>query len=334
MSAIIANVKVKDLQFNTTVDCYFLIKLLSEKESTNKKTYLDFILKDSTGEVDAKLWNKSKVDLPNGIEIGSIIKVRAFVSEFNKTKQLKISQIRRITDKDNINKEDFIKSAPLPPEEMYQYILNVAYSISINDLKKICVTFLERTKEKLMYFPAAMIVHHAEKGGLLYHIYRMLKSAEALYPIYGFNLGLLQAGIIMHDNGKLDELNSNLNGIVEDYTKEGKTLGHIALGLRRVALLSYELNINSEVEMLLEHFIVSHHYDETKSSFVKPAFYEAQLLHEFDSRDAVNDIFKAGTASVEPGDFSSKQFYLQNRQIYVPDLNNQSSTDNKNSSVI
>lgn len=320
MINILTKCKVKNLQVNLTVDSYLLIKLMNEKESSNKKSYVDFILMDSTGEIDAKLWDTSVSTLPPQIKAGELVKIRAFVTEFNNKKQLKILQIRPVTDKDGIKKEDYIKSAPILCEKMYEYIMQTAQSIPIEDFKKICITFLESNKETLMFFPGAMLVHHAERGGLLYHIYNMLKSAEALYSIYNFNLGLLQTGIILHDIGKLDELKSDQNGIVEDYTKEGKLLGHITLGLIKVALLCKELNVSKENETLIEHFIISHHYDETMGSFKKPAFYEAQLLHEFDARDAVHYIFKESAASVEPGEFSAKQFYLQNRQIYNPKL--------------
>lgn len=321
MCEIIRNCKVKDLKINTTVDIFLLIKLMNEKEtSKSKKSYIDFVFRDSTGEVDGKLWETSIKELPPDIKVGELIKVRAFITEFNNKKQLKILNYRKALASDGVKKTDFIKAAPIPSEDMYAYILKIAQSISIEDMKKICVTWLERNKETLLFFPGAMVVHHAERGGLLHHIYRMLKSAEALQLIYNCNLGLLQAGVIMHDNGKLDELDSDENGVVADYTKGGKLLGHISLGLVKIALLCSELNIDKECELLLEHFIVSHHYDEEKGSFVKPAFYEAELLHELDSRDAIHYIFKEGAVSIEPGEFSAKQFYLQNRQIYIPKL--------------
>ena len=43
---------------------------------------------------------------------------------------------------------------------------------------------LEERKEKLLYYPAAQKNHHAELGGLLYHMKRMLMTAERVCEVY------------------------------------------------------------------------------------------------------------------------------------------------------
>ena len=60
--------------------------------------------------------------------------------------------------------------------------------------------------EKLRIWPAAQTVHHAYRGGFLEHILSVARSALTLGTAYGANKDLLTAGALLHDIGKLEEL--------------------------------------------------------------------------------------------------------------------------------
>ena len=54
----------------------------------------------------------------------------------------------------------------------------------------------------------------------------MMMMGERACEVYtNLNKDLLLAGVALHDIEKLNELNSDQNGVVEDYTLEGKMLG-------------------------------------------------------------------------------------------------------------
>ena len=56
-----------------------------------------------------------------------------------------------------------------------------------------------------MYYPAAAKNHHAELAGLLYHMKRMLMTAERVCEVYtNLNKDLVAAGVIIHDIEKLN----------------------------------------------------------------------------------------------------------------------------------
>ena len=98
--------------------------------------------------------------------------------------QLRINQIRLATEEDDLEMSDFVKSAPEKPIDMYEYIIGEINAMQDEDFKKLCLHLYEGNKEKLMYYPAAMSNHHAEYGGLLYHIKRMMMSANRLCEVY------------------------------------------------------------------------------------------------------------------------------------------------------
>jgi len=79
---------------------------------------------------------------------------------------------------------------------------------------------------RLRTWPAAMTVHHAYRSGLLEHILQIARVVEALARLYGADADLLFAGAVLHDIGKLQELDYEA---APSYSREGNLVGHIAL---------------------------------------------------------------------------------------------------------
>ena len=64
--------------------------------------------------------------------------------------------------------------------------------------------------------------------------------------------------------------------------------------------------------------ILSHHYEPEFGSPKKPLFPEAELLHYLDVLDARMFDMEDALTGVEPGEFSSRVWTLENRKIYKP----------------
>ena len=109
-------------------------------------------------------------------------------------------------------------------------------------------------------------------------------------------------------------------GIVKEYTIEGNLLGHITMGIKNLEKICDQLNTPAEKKMLLQHMILSHHYEPEYGSPVKPLFLEAELLHHIDMIDARIYDFTHVTKDQEEGTFSESIFSLDRRRIYKPKL--------------
>jgi 3'-5' exoribonuclease len=286
---------------------------------SNKKQYLDILLSDKSGEVYGKKWDiaDSELESLDKIRAGDIIKVKAVVSEWNNTKQLRISKIRHAAPQDEIEKGDFFKAAPEKPEEMYEYIFKCAVDISDSHFSMLAKRLLSDNKDRLMYWPAAAKNHHAEYAGLLYHVKRMLMMAERLCEVYtNLNKDLLVTGVIIHDMEKLNEMNSDENGIVSEYTFEGIMLGHLVQGIVTIDRLSEELAVPHEKKIMLEHMVLSHHYEPEYGSPKRPLFPEAEALHYLDMVDAKMFDMEEALFGAEGGSFSDRVWTLDNRRVY------------------
>lgn len=313
------DIYIADLKTGQDFMSYFIVKTVAVKVGSNKKAYLDLLLADKTGEISAKKWDIADEEMPGlqKIKEGSVIKVKALVTEWNGMKQLRVSRIRQTSAEDGIVMMDYIKAAPEDAAEMYDYIYSRAAAFEDKDLRNICVKQLTDNKEKLMYYPAAQKNHHAEMAGLLYHVKRMLMMAERACEVYtNLNRELVMTGVILHDMEKINEIDSNELGISTGYSFEGKMLGHLVQGVRTIDRLAAELDIPREKAVMLEHMILSHHYEPEFGSPKKPLFPEAEMLHYLDMVDAKMFDMQEAVEKTEPGCFSDRVRTLDNRNVY------------------
>ncbi len=312
---------VVELRAEEEVQDFFLIKSVAIKIGSNKKQYLDLLLADNTGEITAKKWDVADPELPslNELKEGELVKVKANVTEWNGMKQLRVLRIRKAVAQDQVDLVQFIKAAPEKAEDMLQYILDAVEKMKDLDLKRLCTRIIEDNHEKLMYYPAAAKNHHAELSGLLYHMKRMLDMGEKACLVYtNLKRDWVVAGVILHDMEKINEIEANEMGVASGYSFEGQLLGHLVQGVKTIDRLAFELGIDREKAILLEHMILAHHYEPEFGSPKKPLFPEAEMLHYLDIVDARMYDMQEALNGVEPGGFSDRVWTLDNRKLYKP----------------
>ncbi|MEG1732689.1 MAG: HD domain-containing protein, partial [Longicatena sp.] len=120
-------------------------------------------------------------------------------------------------------------------------------------------------------------------------------------------------GVILHDIGKLIELSG---AIVTEYTMEGKLLGHISIMQSMVDNKAKELGIEGEEVILLRHMILSHHGVYEYGSPVLPMIPEAEMLYLIDNMDARMNTIEKALKQINPGEFTTRIFALENRCFY------------------
>ncbi len=310
---------IADLKLNEDITEFYMVKSVMLKVGSNRKTYLDLLLCDKTGEINGKKWDIPDEEIAGikRIKEGSVIKVRAMVTEWNGTKQLRVIRVRMTSAEDGIEMTDYIKAAPEKPEDMFDFIHSKAEAFEDEDFRKLCLTLLDNNKDRLLYYPAASKNHHAELAGLLYHEKRMLMTAERVCEVYtNLDREMLMTGVIIHDIEKLNEIESNEQGISPGYSFEGKMLGHLVMGVRELDKLATEIGMSREKAVMLEHMMLSHHYEPEFGSPKKPLFPEAEMLHYLDMIDAKMFDMEEALEKTEPGCFSERVWTLDNRTIY------------------
>lgn len=301
---------------NGQVEGFAVIKQCDRKTAKNGNAYLDIVLSDKSGEIFAKLWDYNEVS-HGKYENDMFVKIRGTLLKYNGNDQLRIEKIRPVTNSDNVNVADYVKSADYDGEEMLDSLVSKVSAFQDEELKKIVLYLLDSNKEKILFYPAAYRLHHAIRCGLLMHTASIVKLCEGVCLVYPFvNRELLISGAILHDIAKTVEFSVRETGLASGYTVEGNLIGHLVKGAMMVEKAAKKLSIDSEKSMLLQHMILSHHGEPDFGAAVRPQFLEAELLSELDLMDArVYEIMSA-VEGLEKGEFSQRLWALEDRKFY------------------
>lgn len=303
----------KQLQ-NGMCDGFVVLKRCEEKKTKNGADYLDLIISDRDGEMPAKLWDYT----PNGMfEQEMVVKIRGTVEQYNGKEQFRVAQIRPAVSSDDYDISQLVASSEIGGEQLFAMIKKRVAAFENKKLQAIVTKIIDDKHDLLIKYPAALRLHHAMLGGLLYHTMSIVRMAEEICKIYpNINKDLLLSGAILHDVAKTWELEPAKTGLVKGYTAEGELIGHLVKGAMYVEETAKELGIKDEVVTLLEHMILSHHGNPEYGAAVRPMFLEAQILSTLDALDAEIYEINHALSKVEKQKFSDRQWALDNRKLY------------------
>ena len=307
---------IKDFRNGDFVRGFFFIRLSEMKTTATNNKYMNFTFSDNSGEINAKLWDSDEENVRR-FPAGVIIKAEGRVTDWQGQLQFKIERIRRSIETDGIAIEQFIPSAPESGMQMLSYIEEKISQMQSEDLRKLTSAIITHYRDRLLVYPAAKANHHSVRGGLLYHTTSMLKAAEGLLTVYDYlNRDLLYAGVILHDIGKIEEMEIADSGLVDSYSVGGVLLGHITQGVVLISEFGKREGVEPEIVLLLQHMILSHHYIPEHGSPKMPHFPEAEMLHYLDILDARMYDMKKAFESTDAGNFSERLRSLDNRMVY------------------
>ena len=276
--------------------------------------YLNLELKDSSGNINAKKWEVSLQD-EEIFKVGNVVSIEGEVLKYKESLQIKILSAVAV-DPSDIDVVKFIKQPPVSKEELIKRFNAHVESIKNEDCRKILDYLIKRLSPKIFEYPAAVSVHHDYASGLLMHTVSMADHGVYFSNYYpDVDKDILLTGILLHDLGKTIEFEGP---IIYKYSLEGRLLGHISLMVSEIRRAAEGLKITSEVPLLLEHMVLSHHGQIEFGSPVLPMTKEALLLSMIDNIDSKMVIVEKALEGVKPGEFSSKVFPLDNRFIYKP----------------
>lgn len=318
-------VKFSETNTGDTLVRPVLVATITEAVTKAGKTYVRFNLKDGYSDVSAQMFDIDKATLENsGVVGGSVADATIGVGEYNGNKSFTVRKIEPCRD-GSLTFNDFIKTPPLDAELMFGEIIDILKSSSKSDgshtpLTELAINILNDNAKQFKTSSAAVSMHHNMKSGLIYHTYRMVKSAMAMCGIYDeLDRELLVCGTALHDIGKLWEYSTTEYGEAE-VTKKGVLFGHLYMGAMLINKYSSKGSYDPERVMLLTHLLLSHHGTAEFGAVKTPAFAEAFVLYYIDNIDA-----KIGTCNnyydtLRPGELTEKKPFGLDNKLYKPNL--------------
>ena len=292
----------------------FLVSNSAKCVNNLGSNYLNLELKDASGNISGKKWDVAEGD-ETIFAIGNVVLVEGEVLKYRDNLQLKVLS-GQIVPLEELDTAKFIKQPPVPKEELIKKFNAYVESIKNDDCRKIIDYLIKRLSPNLFEYPAAVSVHHDYASGLLVHTLSMADIACYLCEHYeNVNRDILLTGVLLHDMGKTIEFEGP---IVYKYSLTGKLLGHITIMVSEIRRAAEGLKITSEVPLLLEHMVLSHHGYPEFGSAIMPMTQEALMLSLIDNLDSKMVIVQKALENVNPGEFSQKVFPLDGRSIYKP----------------
>lgn len=305
--------KIRDLEKGNRVTIPLLVGQFTKGVTQNGAPYLSISLQDSTGDIEAKLWDVNAAQ-EEVVKVGMIIAVEADVLNYRGALQLRVRDLKSL-GQDDFELDDFVQASTYDVEFLKKEIQTFKNQIEDPILVALVDGSFDFYGDKFYQYPAATRNHHDFVGGLATHVYGMAKLANAicdLYPIY--NRDLLMAGVLIHDMGKIDEYSSP---VLSQYTPLGKLVGHISIMHANLVQISREKGVEEEEQtLLLRHLVLSHHGQMDYGSPVVPMVKEAEILNFIDNMDARTNMFEKFYEEQEEGTFSPRMFALDNRNFY------------------
>lgn len=284
---------IKDFVTGERIQDLFIVAEAQIRESRNGP-FWNLKLRDCSGDIEAKIWSPLSQSVPR-LSSGMFVSAGGLVGKFRDKLQFTVETLDVVDAvQEGLDLSDFIPCSEVDSETMLQEIdYLIAEYLTYRPWKKFCRSVLRSSeiRSKLLTATGAKTVHHAYIGGLLEHTLSVCRLSMSICDNYPkVDRQVVLAAAIFHDLGKAWELSG---GLANDYTDEGRLMGHIFIGLEKLEpFLSKDNSLDPELKLHFKHLILSHHGEYEFGAPKRPKTPEAFILHYADNLDAkMNTVF-------------------------------------------
>ncbi len=275
-------IKICDLVVNTEVHGWLLVEEALVRTAKNGKQYRQLKLRDQKGsEITAFQFDLPQQEI-NPPQAGRVALIKGQVEQYLTSLRLKLARaeldetapqdIFVVGTRQNINEL----------EERFWKLVDRVQQPELQALLRSC--FTKEVIEQFRRWPAAVRHHGAVVGGLLEHTVQVARITQFLANLYSCNVELALTGALLHDIGKLQELEAQPG---KGFTADGNMFGHIFLGTLLVQQQAQHMKGLDQTTLAdLLHIILAHHGTKEFGSPVCPATIEAFIVHLADMVEA------------------------------------------------
>jgi 3'-5' exoribonuclease len=305
---------IADLKPGAALNTTFLVQSKDIKKARTGSSYLEVRLQDSSGSILGRMWDADGEEFD--FDVNDIVAVKAQVEEFQGTTQLRVRAIAQYRDQADLR--DYLPRGKTDSEAAYAGLLVRLRRIPEGPTRQLLLAVMEdeEVAHQFKLAPAAVLYHHAYIGGLLDHVSSLVELADRVADHYPeLNRDLVIAGVVLHDLGKIEEL--NYQGAFR-YTTKGQLVGHIAIALEIVRdKIGTLKSFPAELQLRIEHMILAHHGKLEFGSPKEPMFPEALVVHYLDDLDSKLESMRAQYEADRgrPGDWTARNRAL-GRELY------------------
>ncbi|HEX5715136.1 MAG TPA: HD domain-containing protein [Thermoanaerobaculia bacterium] len=318
MAKHVRNAPIRTWESGDIVQGFALLTKKELRQDRNGKSFLDMEIADASGSMTAKVWSDSPA-LSAQFEPHKFIAFRGSVKNYRDQLQLSIDDCRETTEDDRrfgFDESQLIPSTREDIDDLWTRLTRICEEkVERPILRRLATETLAVHGKALREHPAAKAMHHAYRGGLLEHVVSMAELALQVCGHYrDLDRDLVLIGVLFHDLGKLHELGAMP---ANDYTVVGRLVGHVVIGrdLLRDRCAAIE-DFPADLQLLLEHMVLSHQGKKEFASPVEPMTAEAVVLHFIDDLDSKLNQLRA-SREANPGMVFHRGM---GRYVYLPPI--------------
>ena len=275
---------IGELQPGTDLEESYVVRSKDVRQRRGGGPYIAATLGDRTGEIAALVWENVE-QIGKILEVGAVVDVKGQVQRYNNRLQIVIRRASKAAA-DDIDETVFVRSSSVDADILWQRLETLIEEIDDPHLKQLLFRIISDpdVAGRFKVAPAARGMHHAFRSGLLEHTVSMATVGRYLAEHYRAHEGLVVAGCILHDLGKIWELDI---GASIEYTDDGRLLGHMTMEVIHVDRVISELDaFPPELRRQLLHILLAHHGEYEYGSQKRPKTPEAMLVHMADLLDS------------------------------------------------
>jgi 3'-5' exoribonuclease len=259
---------IAELAADRVIEGVYAVSRKRKLKTRNGAAYIALELVDPSGRIEARVWND--VELLDGrFDEGDAVRVLGRVERFKDRLQLDVRSIESVADTDPSSLTPTMRR---DAEELLGFLEFLVAEISHAGLATTVRRVLDGVE--LQAYPATLEEHHSYAGGLLEHtvgVATLCRETAQLHPRLRGDLVL--AAALVHDVGRAFELGRGPSFQPSD---EGRLLGHVHLGLRRIEARAEGLTAAQAAELL--HCVAVHHDARAARTAEASVLYHANQL--------------------------------------------------------
>ena len=300
----VRDLKAADAPAGRPFASILVLRKLATKTASNGNPYLNAELGDRTGSFSCTVFSDSPAfEVVRSAGEGAVIRVEGRTDSYQGRLSPKLSRASVVPPEELSSPEvvaNLVETAPEDADGLWKELDGFVESIRQGELRATVRHVLDEVGEAFRTAPAATMMHHAYRHGLLEHTIHMARAARALLPLYPeVDPDLAMAGILLHDTGKTIEYEGAL---AAKRGRRGILQGHVVLGYQLVRRAAIKAKLDPDRTERLEHIILSHQGKLEWGAAVLAATPEAVFVSKVDELDARMGMVQRALRNAQPGD--------------------------------
>ena len=179
---------ISEIEIDETCVIELLLLDAIEKRDKNDRPFVTMKVTDGERRVSMRQFGHGIGDVEP--LVGGMVRAVVRCTEYNGAPSYAVIAMQK---GDDSKRDEYVESSPIQPQRMYDELTDgfrkladeAGRSIGAKGhVARMTLRMLDGNKDAFMTHGAASSVHHAYKGGLLYHSYRMFKLARMVASLY------------------------------------------------------------------------------------------------------------------------------------------------------